>query len=241
VYIKLIDNECVLNLLRATNGQAENKHHTGEISIVTIGMAGMGNKRVRIANLPPEVPDNALKAALTPYGTVLDIQEKKWPRVYRYAVANGIRQVMIMLTRHIPSHITVEGHTVLLSYGGQPTTYYGCGDIGNLYPTCYKRKKTGSATQEQQPNTYASVVAPKTSQTETWTECASNDILQYNTEEPVQQLPITTGTEQQTTELSMDQGEDSQNDNPKPHGWAPMKKMTPYVTNNHNTSVMDRR
>jgi hypothetical protein len=54
VYIKLIDKECVLSLLRSTNGQAEYKHHTGELSIVNIAVVGMGTKRVRIANLPPE-------------------------------------------------------------------------------------------------------------------------------------------------------------------------------------------
>jgi hypothetical protein len=41
-------------------------------------MAGMGNKGERIANIPIEVPDNELKAALTPYGTVTAIQEEKW-------------------------------------------------------------------------------------------------------------------------------------------------------------------
>jgi hypothetical protein len=122
------------------------KQHTGEITLVTISMAGIGNKRVRVANLPPEVPDNDLKAALAPYGTVIDIQEKKWSRAYRYVVANGIRQVMIMLTRHIPSHFTVDEHSVLLSYEGQPTTCYGCGDIGHLYPTCPRHRKTGSVT-----------------------------------------------------------------------------------------------
>jgi hypothetical protein len=55
-------------------------------------------------------------------------------------------------------------------------------------------------------------------------------------------VPITKGTEQQTTELSMDQGEDLQNDYTETTRMAPMKKMTPYVTNNHNTpSVMNRR
>jgi hypothetical protein len=81
VYIKLIDNKYVIDLLHATKGQAEYKHHTGEITTVTIGIAGMGNKREHIANLPPEVPENVLKAALTPYGTVLDIQQEKWSRV----------------------------------------------------------------------------------------------------------------------------------------------------------------
>jgi hypothetical protein len=162
VFIKLIDNKCVIDLFQTTKEQAEYKHHTGEITLVKISMAGTDNKRVRVASLPPEVPDKELKAALAPYGTVIDIQEEKWSRAYRYVVANGIRQVMTMLTRHIPSHITVEGHRVLLSYEGQPTTRYGCGNIGHLYPTCPKLRKTGTVTQGQQQNTYASVVALET-------------------------------------------------------------------------------
>jgi hypothetical protein len=118
VYIKLIDEKCVLSLLRSTDGQAEYKHHTGELSIVNITVAGMGTKSVRVANLPPEVPDDALRTALTPFGTAMAIQEKMWSKTYRYAVANGIRQVTIMLSQHIPSHLTVSGNRVLLSYEG---------------------------------------------------------------------------------------------------------------------------
>jgi hypothetical protein len=81
--------------------QAEYKHYIGETTLVTISMAGMDNKRVRVANLPPDVPDKELKATLAPYGTVIDIQEEKWSTAYKYVVANGIRQVMIMLT---PTH-----------------------------------------------------------------------------------------------------------------------------------------
>ena len=55
IYIKLIDNVYVQALLREANGQAEYKHHNGVLSIANIAMAGMGTKRVRIANLPPEV------------------------------------------------------------------------------------------------------------------------------------------------------------------------------------------
>jgi hypothetical protein len=114
VYIKLIVKECVLALLCITNGQAEYKHHTAEISIVNIAVAGMGTKCVRIAYLPPEVPDGALRATLTPYGTVMAIQEEIWSKVHRYAVSNVIRQVTIILSQHIPSHITVAGHSLLL-------------------------------------------------------------------------------------------------------------------------------
>jgi hypothetical protein len=141
VYIKLIDKECALSLLRSTNGQAEYKHHTGEMSIVNIAVAGMGTKSVRIAKLPLEVRDDAVRTALTPFGTVMAIQEETWSKTYRYAVAKGIRQVTILLSQHIPSHLTVSGHRVLLSYEGQPATYYGCGETGYLYPTRPKRRQ----------------------------------------------------------------------------------------------------
>jgi len=59
ICIKLIDKACVQTLLRDTNGQAENKSHTGEMSLVSISVAGKDIKRARIANLPPEVPDDA--------------------------------------------------------------------------------------------------------------------------------------------------------------------------------------
>jgi hypothetical protein len=45
VYIKLADNACVQALLRDKCGQAEYRHNTGEISIVSIVMAGMGTKK----------------------------------------------------------------------------------------------------------------------------------------------------------------------------------------------------
>jgi hypothetical protein len=62
-----------------------------------------------------------------------------WPGDRIHVVANGIRQALMSLTKHIPSHLTIEGHRVLISYEGQPTTCYGCGEIGHLYPNCPKK------------------------------------------------------------------------------------------------------
>jgi len=84
VYIKLIDNANVQALLRETNGKAEYKHHYGVLSIVNIAVAGIGTKRVRIANLPPEVKEHAIRTALTPFGTVLAVIEEMWPNTYIY-------------------------------------------------------------------------------------------------------------------------------------------------------------
>jgi hypothetical protein len=62
VFIKLADQQAVMNLLQATTGKAECKHHDGEITQVAINVAGMSFKRIRVANLPPEVKEEALKA-----------------------------------------------------------------------------------------------------------------------------------------------------------------------------------
>lgn len=61
VYIKFVDSNRKQNVLQTTNGQAEYRQDTGEISTVRIEVAGMGTRRVRIANLPPEVPGNIVQ------------------------------------------------------------------------------------------------------------------------------------------------------------------------------------
>jgi len=76
-------------------------------------VAGTGFKKLRIANLPPEVPDEKLRTTVAPFGQVLDIQNEMWVRTHRYAVANGIRQVTMMLTQHVPSHLVIAGQKCL--------------------------------------------------------------------------------------------------------------------------------
>jgi hypothetical protein len=105
----------------------EYKHASGEISPVRIEMAGIVKRRVRIANLPPDIPEGIIWTDLSQYGEVKTIQEEMWSRAYRYAVANGIKIVVIALKKHTPSHMTIAGNRVITSYEGQPLTCYGCG------------------------------------------------------------------------------------------------------------------
>jgi hypothetical protein len=66
----------------------------------------------------------------------------------------------MMLTKHIPSNINVEGNRVLLSYEGQPMTCYGCGEVGHLYSNCNKRRTMKTGNQLHQQTTYATIVGP---------------------------------------------------------------------------------
>ena len=111
----------------------------------------MGMRKVRIANLPPEVPDVVIRTVLSSYGEVKDVLSETWCRSYRYPVANSIRIATITLDKNIPSHITMVGNRVLVSYEGQPMTCYGCNGTGHLYHACLMRRRT----EEKAPTAHA--------------------------------------------------------------------------------------
>ena len=109
--------------------------------------------------MPPEVLDNTLRTALASIGQVLDIQNEKWARTCRYTVDNGVRQVTMVLTQHIPSHLVIAEQRLLISYDGQPTTCHGCGEPGHLYPTCPRRQRRTQLPPSHAPVKYAALAA----------------------------------------------------------------------------------
>jgi hypothetical protein len=64
VYIKFRDPNKMYNILRITNVQGEFKHANGEIAKVRIEAAGLGIRKVRMANIPPEISDRTIKMGL---------------------------------------------------------------------------------------------------------------------------------------------------------------------------------
>jgi len=130
-------NARIIDINQRTGG---NPSH-GEISKVRLEAIGLGMRKVRKANLPPNMSERALRVALGKYGEVRGIQEENWSRAYRYPVANGIRLAMLTLVQHILPHIIVAGHRTLISYEGQPTTCYGWNDTGHLYQVCPHRTR----------------------------------------------------------------------------------------------------
>jgi len=165
VFIKMKQCNELYKIIQETNGQKEYKHSNGEISQVKIEMAGLGNKRIRIANLPPEVPEGSIRSALAKYGEIKSIQEESWSKAYRYAVSNGIKIATMALKKHIPSHTTIAGHRVLIAYEGQPMTCYGCNAIDHVYQTCPKRLETSKGRKNEQTITWAHVARHGTQKT----------------------------------------------------------------------------
>jgi len=64
VFLKFVDDIYIQNILQSMNGSAEYRHVTGEIPILHLEVACMGMRRIRIANLPPEVTERSLRVAL---------------------------------------------------------------------------------------------------------------------------------------------------------------------------------
>jgi hypothetical protein len=157
VFIKLNQYNAVQRILKETKGSQEYKHSNGEISHVRIEMAGLGTKRIRIANLPPEVPEGIIRSALIQYGEIQGIQEETWARTYRYPVLNGIKIITMILKKHIPSNVVIASNRVLISYDGQPITCYGCNATDHVYQMCPKRTESKKGNKNEQTSTWAQV------------------------------------------------------------------------------------
>ena len=158
VYIKLTDQQAVTTLL----GKVECKHSNGEITRVQLSEAGMGFRRIRVANLPPEEHEDVLRAALTSYGLVHEVKEEAWTNTYRYVVGSGVHYVSMTLTEHVPSNLLIKGTRVLITYDGQPITCYGCGEVGHMYNACPQRRAQKRDVRPRGPSTYAKVVSTNT-------------------------------------------------------------------------------
>jgi len=159
VFLRFVDDTYIQNILQATNGSAEYRHVTGEMSIVRLEVAGMGMRRIRIANLPPEVTERSIRAALASYGEIVSIQDEIWRKAYHYKVANGVKVIMMNLAKHLPSQMNIAGHRALPSYDGQPVTCYECGESGHINQACLRRRGGGMVTSDSTLNTWAHVAA----------------------------------------------------------------------------------
>ena len=159
VYIKFVTEMQMQRVLSKTNGAQDFKHDNAEISQVQVAIAGTGKRTICIANLPPEVQEFVIRNALGTYGEINEITEEQWTNRYRYKVYNGIRLVNMNLKQHLPSHMQIAEHIVLISYDGQPATCYGCNGTGHLYTHCANRKRTTQQAETLRTKTWAAITA----------------------------------------------------------------------------------
>jgi hypothetical protein len=80
----MINENTVQEIIAKTGGTAQYKSPGRSITQVTLAHADLGHKKLRIANLVPEMPNWTLLQAISPYGIVGEIQNENWARTYRY-------------------------------------------------------------------------------------------------------------------------------------------------------------
>jgi len=76
VFMNFVNDTYTQNILQSTNGSVEYRHTTEEISIERLEVAGMGMRRIQLANLPPEVTERNIRAALASYGETVSIRDE---------------------------------------------------------------------------------------------------------------------------------------------------------------------
>lgn len=140
VYIKVVDPQKAVDIVAQSYGTRGYIPYTGQHSVVRVSMAALGPRRVRVANSPPELPDNVVQLAFARFGDVKCMEEEFWSRQYRYKVSTGIRIISINL-KNIPSHLKVEKTRAFVFYDGQPATRYRCHQPGHTYHACPQRRR----------------------------------------------------------------------------------------------------
>ena len=133
----------------------EYHHKRGELSTVIVEESGMGVRKFRIANFPPETLEPTLRDAMSKFGDIKSTWEELWPKVYRCKFSNGVRIVTVGLKKHIPSNLSIAGHSVMVSYEGQPSNFYGCNESGYHLRECPRRKTTVNSSAIRNSVTWA--------------------------------------------------------------------------------------
>jgi hypothetical protein len=94
VFIKFESAERMAPHLPTIIGTREYLHNNGELSKVLVTPTGIGYRDVRIAGLPPEVPDTAIHTALDKFGEIRGVS-----CTVQYSKGNGRRHPDLMESR----------------------------------------------------------------------------------------------------------------------------------------------
>jgi hypothetical protein len=68
VHIKVMTQDMLDEIITTAIRTITSAHKEGNISAVKVEMSGLGGRRIRVVNLPPEMPPTNIFRVLEPYG-----------------------------------------------------------------------------------------------------------------------------------------------------------------------------
>lgn len=164
VYIKLISEMLVKKIVQMyKNGSLSYEDEENKIHEVFIS-EDVSETIIKAFDFPLELHNAKIKETFNKYGIVKTIRQEKWIGEDLYQVDNGIRTIIMILEKNIPSYVTIEGCTSFISYKGQERTCMFCDQAGHERKNCPKNKRR---TETNRPNvpipndetlTYADIV-----------------------------------------------------------------------------------
>lgn len=135
-----------------------------------------GAVEVKLFNLSEDVSNSKIARFLMSYGELLSIREEVWDEKHLFAgLPTGVRVVRMIVRKNIPSYVTIDSETTLVSYYGQQQSCRHCGESIHNGVSCIQNKKlmvqklaTGSASYaEAAKNPQPSRAAVETKQQRT--------------------------------------------------------------------------
>ncbi|KAJ8931227.1 hypothetical protein NQ314_015899 [Rhamnusium bicolor] len=94
---------------------------------------------VKIFDFPIELDNNKIKEKLSRYDTVKSIRNDKWSSEGMYNFESGVRLVTMSIKQNVPSYLTIEGRTSLITYPNQIRTCMFSEEAGHVRRDCPKK------------------------------------------------------------------------------------------------------
>ena len=161
-------------------------------------------KWVNITRLSYGIPEAAIQEVLRPYGKIRLVKSEVYSNIY-----TGVRQVLMEITKDIPTRVNIAGHWCFVHYRGQKRTCFDCGEEGHQRDKC-PRKKTS--------------VPPVVIEAEVHNTLSSNNNNLPPTEvvQSMEAVQVTAPPDVVTTSITPPNVEEVSNDAPAPIDVAPI-------------------
>lgn len=137
-YLKLVEPLLCDELVLRAGGKYVLSRSDGSLcSLSAEHASGLGSRLIRVFNLPPELEGKVVAEAFSVYGKVLNVRLENWTSGFLKGVPNGIRHVLVELSKHVPSFVAVgKLGKFMTTYDGQPRTCAKCDLPGHTRHDC---------------------------------------------------------------------------------------------------------